>query len=78
MGEQMGAHHMRKILLANVAAGALVLGGHAALGADVDVFWNGPYLGLQGGWGWTSTKGLNASGDFGGGQLRASWATTIK
>ena len=32
-------------------------------------FWNGPYLGLHGGWGWTSTKGLNASGDFGGGQL---------
>jgi outer membrane immunogenic protein len=38
-------------------------------------FWNGPYLGLQGGWGWTSTKGLNASGDFGGGQLGYNYQT---
>jgi outer membrane immunogenic protein len=38
-------------------------------------FWNGPYLGLQGGWGWTSTKGLNASGEFGGGELGYNYQT---
>jgi outer membrane immunogenic protein len=38
-------------------------------------FWNGPYLGVHGGWGWTSTKGLNASGDFGGGQLGYNYQT---
>jgi outer membrane immunogenic protein len=32
-------------------------------------FWNGLYVGGAGGWGWTSTKGLNASGDFGGAQI---------
>jgi outer membrane immunogenic protein len=38
-------------------------------------FWNGLYLGVHGGWGWTSTKGLNASGDFGGGQLGYNYQT---
>src|ERR1700722_6405662 len=38
-------------------------------------FWNGPYLGFQGGWGWTSTKGLNSSGDFGGGELGYNYQT---
>jgi outer membrane immunogenic protein len=74
---------MKRIFLGTVTAGALVMGGQAALGADVGVptlfnpdvsvptlfnYWNGAYLGLHGGWGWTTTRGLNASGDFGGGQ----------
>jgi outer membrane immunogenic protein len=52
----------------------ILVGGPPPFVTDVAVptlfyFWNGPYLGLHGGWGWTSTKGLNASGDFGGGDL---------
>jgi outer membrane immunogenic protein len=31
-------------------------------------YWTGAYLGLQGGWAWT-TPGLDASGVFGGGQI---------
>jgi outer membrane immunogenic protein len=38
-------------------------------------FWNGLYLGGEGGWGWTSTKGLNATGDFGGGQIGYNYQT---
>jgi outer membrane immunogenic protein len=69
----MGAT-MKRMLLGTVAAAALVMGGQAALGADVSVptlfyYWNGAYVGLHGGWGWTSTLGVNASGDFGGGQV---------
>ena len=50
------------------------MAGQAASAADVSVpiffnYWNGAYLGLHGGWGWTTTAGLNASGDFGGGQV---------
>ena len=65
---------MKSILLGTVTAAALVMGAQAASAADVSVpiffnYWTGAYAGLQGGWGWTSTKGLNASGDFGGGQL---------
>jgi hypothetical protein len=67
---------MKRMLIGTVAAGALVIGGHAALCADVDVsvptlfnYWNGAYLGVMGGWGLTTTRGLNASGDFGGGQI---------
>jgi outer membrane immunogenic protein len=67
------------------ADAAVVVGGPPPYGpppfiADTAVptlfyFWNGPYLGLQGGWGWTSTKGLNASGDFGGGQVGYNYQT---
>ena len=58
----------------------VVVGGPPPIVYDAAVptlfyFWNGPYLGLQGGWGWTSTKGLNASGDFGGGQLGYNYQT---
>jgi outer membrane immunogenic protein len=58
----------------------VLVGGPPPLVTDVAVptlfyFWNGPYLGLQGGWGWTSTKGLNASGDFGGGVLGYNYQT---
>jgi outer membrane immunogenic protein len=67
---------MKRMLIGTIAAGALVVGGHAGLCADVDVsvptlfnYWNGAYLGLVGGWGLTTTRGLNASGDFGGGQI---------
>jgi outer membrane immunogenic protein len=38
-------------------------------------FWNGLYIGGAGGWGWTSTKGLNATGDFGGGQIGYNYQT---
>jgi hypothetical protein len=38
-------------------------------------FWNGLYIGGEGGWGWTTTKGLNASGDIGGGQLGYNYQT---
>jgi outer membrane immunogenic protein len=62
------------------ADAAVVVGGPRPFVTDVSVptlfyFWNGPYLGIQGGWGWTSTKGLNASGDFGGGQLGYNYQT---
>ena len=65
---------MKRILLGTVTAAALVMGAQATLAADVTVpiffnYWNGAYLGLHGGWGWTSTKGLNASGVLGGGQV---------
>ena len=65
---------MKRILLGTVTAAALVMGAQAALAADVTVpiffnYWTGAYAGLHGGWGWTSTQGLNASGDFGGGQV---------
>jgi outer membrane immunogenic protein len=64
---------MKRMFL-GTAAVALVIGAKAALAADVSVptlfsYWNGAYIGVQGGWGWTTTKGLNASGDFGGGQI---------
>jgi len=38
-------------------------------------FWNGLYIGGAGGWGWTSTKGLNATGDFGGAQIGYNYQT---
>jgi hypothetical protein len=38
-------------------------------------FWNGLYIGGSGGWGWTSTKGLNAEGDFGGAQVGYNYQT---
>jgi outer membrane immunogenic protein len=38
-------------------------------------FWNGLYLGGAGGWGWTSNKGLNATGDFGGAQIGYNYQT---
>ena len=38
-------------------------------------FWNGLYIGGSGGWGWTSTKGLNAEGDFGGAQIGYNYQT---
>jgi outer membrane immunogenic protein len=38
-------------------------------------FWNGLYIGGAGGWGWTSTKGLNAEGDFGGAQVGYNYQT---
>jgi outer membrane immunogenic protein len=58
----------------------VLVGGPPPFLTDVAVptlfyFWNGPYFGLHGGWGWTSTKGLNASGDFGGGQLGYNYQT---
>jgi outer membrane immunogenic protein len=58
----------------------VLVGGPPPFASDTAVptlfyFWNGPYLGLQGGWGWTSTKGLNASGDFGGGELGYNYQT---
>jgi outer membrane immunogenic protein len=62
------------------ADAAVVVAGPPPFVSDVAVptlfyFWNGPYLGLMGGWGWTSTKGLNASGDLGGGQLGYNYQT---
>jgi outer membrane immunogenic protein len=56
------------------------MSGQSALGADVGgpsyattpslfYYWTGPYLGGHGGWGWTTTHGLNAAGIFGGGQI---------
>jgi outer membrane immunogenic protein len=71
---------MRRTFVKTVAAGALtlVMAGQAALGADFSVpryepslfsYWTGAYVGLHGGWGWTTTQGLNASGVFGGGQI---------
>jgi outer membrane immunogenic protein len=65
---------MKRIFLGTITAAALVIGAQAASAADVSVpvffnYWNGAYLGAQGGWGWTTTGGLNASGDFGGGQV---------
>ena len=74
---------MKRLFLGTVTLGTLVVGGQAALGADVSAttsfnpdvgvptlfnYWNGAYVGLHGGWGWTTTRGLNASGDLGGGQ----------
>jgi outer membrane immunogenic protein len=65
---------MKRIFLGTVAVAAFLMGPQAASAADVTVpilfnYWSGAYAGLQGGWGWTSTKGLNASGVLGGGQV---------
>jgi outer membrane immunogenic protein len=32
-------------------------------------YWTGAYLGINGGWGWTTTSGLDAKGVLGGGQI---------
>lgn len=65
---------MKGMFLATVAAVALVIGVGSAMAADVSVptffsYWTGAYIGAQGGWGWTTTGGLNATGDFGGGEV---------
>lgn len=67
------------------ADAAVVVGGPPPYGpppfvTDIAVptlfyFWNGLYLGGHGGWGWTSTKGLNAEGVFGGGQIGYNYQT---
>jgi outer membrane immunogenic protein len=75
----------KSILVAAMAAAlcpaALCPVGQAALAADVSVpgvrtvtpvlfsYWTGAYLGVNGGWGWTTTSGLDAKGVLGGGQI---------
>jgi outer membrane immunogenic protein len=66
--------------LALSADADVIVGGRPPVVYDAAVptlfyFWSGPYLGVYGGWGWTSTKGLNASGDFGGGQIGYNYQT---
>jgi outer membrane immunogenic protein len=71
---------MRRMSLGAIAAGTLAVSGLSALAADVGglsyaatptlfYYWAGPYVGGHGGWGWTTTHGLNAEGVFGGGQI---------
>src|SRR3974377_763641 len=71
---------MKRMSLGAVAAGTLVMLCSATLGADASslgfpaapllfYYWNAPYLGARGGWGWTTTRRLNAEGVFGGGQV---------
>ena len=67
---------MKRMFLGSVAAGTLIMVVQAS-GADFSVpkytpglfsYWTGAYLGVHGGWGWT-TPGLDASGVFGGSQI---------
>jgi outer membrane immunogenic protein len=78
--DQLQGWIMRRTSLGAIAAGTLVMSGQSALGADVGgptyamtpslfSYWTGPYLGGHGGWGWTTTHGLNAEGIFGGAQI---------
>jgi outer membrane immunogenic protein len=79
--QQWRERFMRRMSLGAIAAGTLVMSGQLASGADAGrpifatappllfYYWNGPYLGAHGGWGWTTTQGLNAEGVFGGGQI---------
>jgi outer membrane immunogenic protein len=71
---------MRRVILGAVAT---LLVGQAASAADVSGppyiplrygpllfrYWTGAYLGLNGGWGWTTSHNVDASGVFGGGQI---------
>jgi outer membrane immunogenic protein len=72
---------MKRMFGRSALAATLVMLAQAAWGADVGVpslpnftppqlfsYWTGAYLGLNGGWGWTTTSGLDAKGVFGGGQ----------
>jgi outer membrane immunogenic protein len=71
---------MRRSILGAIAAATLVMPVQSVLGADASgpsyartpllfYYWNGPYIGGHGGWGWTTTRGLNAEGVFGGGEI---------
>ncbi len=66
---------MKRYLLGTATAAVIAMSTQAASSADVSVptlfsYWIGPYVGVQGGWGWTTTRGLpNATGDFGGGLI---------
>lgn len=67
---------MRKLAIASIAAASLT---NVAAAADlppapppmmvVPFTWTGAYAGAHGGFGWTTSGGLDAKGGFGGGQI---------
>jgi outer membrane immunogenic protein len=67
---------MRKLAIASIAAASLT---NAAAAADlpaaaplmtvVPFTWTGAYAGAHGGFGWSTSGGLDAKGGFGGGQI---------
>jgi hypothetical protein len=69
---------MKKYFFETAAAAAIVMSTQAAWSADVSVptlfwYWNGAYVGLQGGWGWTTTRGLRTRPEI----SVAAWSATI-
>ena len=73
---------MKKLLRMAIVPVALVVAGHTARGADIAPivptyvsplpvfsYWTGPYIGVHGGWGWTTTQNIDAKGVFGGAQV---------
>jgi outer membrane immunogenic protein len=70
---------MGRTIAGALIAVSLFVANQTAFGADVSAptstapvlfsYWTGAYLGIQGGWGWTTTSGLDAKGVLGGGQV---------
>jgi outer membrane immunogenic protein len=73
---------MRKLAIASIAAASLT---NAAAAADLPVpvppmmvvpfTWTGAYAGAHGGFGWSTSGGLDAKGGFGGGQIGYNFQT---
>ena len=70
---------MKRVILGAAMVASFLMMAQAALSADFSVprftaptlfsYWTGAYLGINGGWGWTTTSGLDAKGVLGGGQI---------
>jgi outer membrane immunogenic protein len=70
---------VKRMVLGFATAVPFLMMAGAASGADFSVprftgsalfsYWTGAYLGINGGWGWTTTSGLAAKGVLGGGQI---------
>jgi len=57
------------------AAAAADLGAKAPPTLVLPFTWTGPYAGAQGGYGWSTSGGLDARGGFGGGQIGYNFQT---
>jgi len=70
---------MKRTLLGTIATIAILAAANAALGADMRMpgpmpaapffSWTGLYMGVHGGYGWSTSQGLDLKGGFGGGQI---------
>jgi outer membrane immunogenic protein len=79
---------MKRKSIAPMAAAAIIAAGSSAFAADMPMrnyapppapaplfSWTGFYLGAHGGYGWTTSQGLDANGGFAGGQVGYNFQT---